>query len=246
MPGDPQLGTTSCSAGEPEFGEHLVLIDANALFAPRLRDLLIHLHVAGVVLAHWTVEIEREWTKAAIRKSDVDAKSLQACQAGMQQAVPSWEISGHEVHVDRFPAVEGKDRHVAAAAYKLSLDEGPQAPVVILTNNIKDFPTEAFLGTPITVCRPGEYIDYLFSLYPTTVMDVAVRCHHKLIKPPYEPVRYLGVLVAQGCSNLAAALSKLWGCPCPQIGTDNQIFVPSHPLAKDYHSQQPQPDAPAA
>ena len=248
MPGDPQLGTNSSSAEQQGFDEHIVLIDANALFAPRQRDLLIHLHVAGVLLAHWTIGIEREWTKAAIRKSNVDAKSIEACQVGMRLAVPSWEVEGYEGHIDRFPTVDAKDRHVAAAAYKLSLDEG-NVPVVLLTNNIKDFPTEAFFGTPITVCRPGDYIDYLFSLYPSRVMDVASSCRHKLIRPPYEPARYLEVLVAIGCLNLATALSKLWDCPCPQIGTDNLIFVPSaqkHPAPKDLTSGKQRARKPAA
>jgi hypothetical protein len=44
----------------------VVLIDANVFFAPRMRDLVMHLHAAELINVHWTKEIEAEWTRNVV------------------------------------------------------------------------------------------------------------------------------------------------------------------------------------
>jgi hypothetical protein len=101
----------------------VILVDANIFFAPRLRDLFMHLHEAEVLSIHWTREIEGEWTRNVIVKQGADPEDLQRCLRGMRDAAEDWEVAGFEKHIDRFESVDVKDRHVAAAAYKLSLDD---------------------------------------------------------------------------------------------------------------------------
>ena len=50
----------------------VVLVDANIFFAPRMRDLLMHLHEADAISVHWTKEIEKEWTRNVVGKQDAD------------------------------------------------------------------------------------------------------------------------------------------------------------------------------
>ncbi len=119
----------------------------------------MHLHEAGVLNIHWTEEIELEWSRNVVAKQDVDEDSIQRCIQGMRQAAEGWEVKGYSKYVDMFAAVDEKDRHVAAAAHKLSLVEWPGNPVALITNNLKDFPLPAFEGTQVVRFSPAEYLD---------------------------------------------------------------------------------------
>lgn len=55
--------TPHAGAAEPP---RVALIDANVFFAPRVRDLVMHLHAQELINAHWTKEIEAEWTRNVI------------------------------------------------------------------------------------------------------------------------------------------------------------------------------------
>lgn len=132
----------------------VALIDANVFFAPRMRDLVMHLHAEELINVHWTREIESEWTRNVVVKQEADAEGIQACLTGMRDAVPGWEVTGYSKHVGKFEAVDAKDRHVAAAAYKLSLDDWPGQAVALVTKNVKDFPAKAFAGTEVTESEP--------------------------------------------------------------------------------------------
>jgi len=46
--------------------------------------------------------------------------AIQNCLRGMREAVEDWEVDGFERYEADFEAVDEKDRHVAAAAFKLS------------------------------------------------------------------------------------------------------------------------------
>ncbi len=91
----------------------IVLVDANIFFAPRLRDLFMHLHEAEALSIHWTREIEGEWTRNVVVKQGADPEDLQRCLRGMRDAAEDWEVSGYTKYTDRFESVDAKDRHVA-------------------------------------------------------------------------------------------------------------------------------------
>lgn len=116
------MATAPGKVNEATVLPRIVLVDANVFFAPRMRDLFMHLHEAEVLSVHWTREIEGEWTRNVIAKQGAAPEAIQLCLAGMRDAAEGWEVRGYSKHIDRFEAVDPKDRHVAAAAYKLSLD----------------------------------------------------------------------------------------------------------------------------
>ena len=104
-----------------------------------MRDLFMHLHEAEVLNVHWTREIEAEWTRNVFAKQTADPQAIQDCLEGMRAAAEGWEVAGYAKHTGRFEFVDAKDRHVAAAAYKLSLDDWPGQRVALVTQSIKDF-----------------------------------------------------------------------------------------------------------
>jgi hypothetical protein len=84
----------------------IVLADANIFFAPRLRDLFMHLHEAEALSIHWTREIEDEWTRNVVVKQGADPEDLQRCLRGMRDAAEDWEVSGYTKYTDRFEYVD--------------------------------------------------------------------------------------------------------------------------------------------
>ena len=111
------------NASEAVSLPRIVLVDANVFFGPRMRDLVMHLHAEELINVHWTKEIEAEWTRNVVAKQGAVAEDIQACLRGMRDAVDGWEVTGYGKHKTKFESVDPKDRHVAAAAYKLSLDD---------------------------------------------------------------------------------------------------------------------------
>ena len=65
----------------------IVLVDANVFFAPRMRDLFMHLHEAEVIYVHWTKAIEEEWARNVVAKQNADPAAIQACVMGMRDAL---------------------------------------------------------------------------------------------------------------------------------------------------------------
>lgn len=205
----------------------VVLIDANVFFGPRLRDVVMHLHEAGIIRAHWTKEIESEWTRNVVAKHGGDPTSIQNCLMGMRAAAPDWQVSGYKKHIAKFEAVDAKDRHVAAAAYKLSLDDWPGQRVALVTRNIPDFPAHAFDSTNVIRYGLGPYLHALYQEEPEHVARVIEGCIRKLKVPPVTLEQYVGVLVLNGCSPLAEALASRWKVECPKVGKDHKLFYES-------------------
>jgi hypothetical protein len=210
----------------------IVLVDANVFFGPRLRDLVMHLHVAELINVHWTKEIEAEWTRNVVAKQCADAEDIQACLRGMRDAVDGWEVTGYTKHENKFDPVDPKDRHVAAAAYKLSLADWPGQSVALVTKNVKDFPQHAFKGTQVTRYSLSDFIDALYAAEPSLVAKVAEGCRKKLKNPPLTREYYVAVLMTHGCASLAQGLSDLWSVECPKVAKDGKLFYESDVPAK--------------
>lgn len=215
------------NASEAVSLPRIVLVDANVFFGPRVRDLVMHLHAEELINVHWTKEIEAEWTRNVVAKQGADAEDIQACLRGMRDAVDGWEVTGYGKHKTKFEAVDPKDHHVAAAAYKLSLDDWPGQDVALVTKNVKDFPQRAFVGTHVTRYSLSGYIDTLYAAEPVRVAKVAEGCRKKLKSPPLTRERYVAVLMTHACEGLAKGLSELWSVECPKVAKDGTLFYKS-------------------
>lgn len=193
----------------------IVLVDANVFFAPRLRDLFMFLHAAELIYVHWTKDIEREWVRNVVENHSADPEKTEACLRGMRKAVPGWEVAGYEKYQSDFEPVDAKDRHVAAAAHKLSLNEWPGQPVALVTKNVSDFPQEAFAKTQVTRFEMAAYVDALYLEQPEQVLQVVKDCRAKLKNPKYTAEMYIEALVKHGCTLLAQAAATSWRVECP-------------------------------
>jgi hypothetical protein len=196
-----------------------------------MRDLFMHLHEVEVITIRWSKEIEAEWTRNVVAKQDANPQAIQNCLIGMRSAIEDWEVSGYEKHIEKFEAVDEKDRHVAAAAYKLSLSDWPGQPVALVTKNVADFPQHAFGETLVTRFSMATYIDALYAAKPDEVIAVAEGCRKKLKTPVLTREFYVGVLMKHGCSALAEGLASKWKVECPAVAKDGTLYYESEQKA---------------
>jgi hypothetical protein len=195
----------------------IVLADANVFFGPRLRDILMYLHEQEIIYLFWTTAIENEWVRNVIQKQGADTEKIAVCTAGMRNAIPGWEVKNYKKHEVRFSAVDGKDRHVAAAAFRLSLNFGPRQRVALITNNFTHFPQSAFVGTNVTCYPVDQYLTRLQMAAPPKVMNVLEFSRAKLLSPKLSQTQYVAVLVKNRCQGLAEAAAAAWDVPCPVL-----------------------------
>lgn len=201
----------------------IALLDANVFFSPRMRDLFMHLREQEVIHLHWTKRIEDEWVRNVVAKQGADRKDIEGCLLGMRESAEDWEVAGFERYEESFEAVDKKDRHVAAAAYKLSKEEWPGRQVALVTRNVQDFPQAAFKGTQVTRFSMSEYLARLYKESPADMAQVVGISRKKLKNPKLDQTEYVAVLVKNGCAELAASLAELWKVPCPTIGRDGLV-----------------------
>ena len=91
--------------------------------------------------------------------------------------------------------------HVLAAAIRAVAE-------VILTFNLKDFPTDTLATYGIEAWHPDDFVTHLLEREPTFVCG-AVRRHRKGLKhPPKSVEEYLSTLERQGLTHAVAQLRR--------------------------------------
>jgi hypothetical protein len=196
-----------------------------------MRDLVMHLREFEIIQIHWTKKIEDEWIRNVIEKQNADPQAIEACLVGMREATQGdWEVAGYDKYVHQFDLVDSKDRHVAAAAYKLSLDNWPGQRVALVTKNVKDFPQKAFEATNVTRYSLALYLGSLYTEESELVTSAVESCRTKLRKPKCSKEDYVALLVRNGCQSLAEAMAARWKVECPSVSKDGTLTYASNAL----------------
>ncbi len=128
------------------------LLDANVLFSPPLRDLLIELSCEQVFHARWTDKIHEEWTRAAAKlRPDLPLEIQQQIRRLLDQAIPDCLITDYEHLTATLTLPDKDDRHVLAAAIAGQCN-------IIITRNFRDFPKKALRPYNIEVQEPHTFL----------------------------------------------------------------------------------------
>jgi hypothetical protein len=128
------------------------LLDANVLYPAPLRDYLLHLASLGVYMPLWTAAIQEEWIRNLLKaRSDIPRAALNATQRAMDKAFPASNITDYESLIKTISLPDPDDRHVLAAAIKGEAS-------VIVTANIKDFPTGTLIPYSIRAEHPDMFV----------------------------------------------------------------------------------------
>ncbi|WP_432194461.1 PIN domain-containing protein [Streptomyces sp. bgisy027] len=126
----------------------VAIYDANVLYPSTLRDVLIRIAQGGLVQAKWTDQILDETFRNLLKNhQDIPPEKFDRVRALMNAAIRDCLVRGHEPLIDAVKLPDPDDRHVLAAAIRAKAQ-------VVVTFNLKDFPTEALAPWDVEAVHP--------------------------------------------------------------------------------------------
>jgi len=163
----------------------IALYDSCVLYPAPLRDLLMHLALTDLFKAKWTNTIHEEWMRNVKKdRPDLSIDQLSRTKKLMNEHVRDCLVTGYEKIIESLSLPDPNDRHVLAAAIRSNA-------AVIVTYNLKDFPSEAMLEFGIEPQHPDDFISYLFDLSVEKVCNAVRNQRLSLKNPPLDLEDYL-------------------------------------------------------
>jgi predicted nucleic acid-binding protein len=182
----------------------VAVYDANVLYPAELRNLLMHLALTGLFRAKWSAAVHEEWISNLLKnRPDLTREKLERTRQLMDKATLEALVEGYEDLIPTLSLPDENDRHVLAAAIRGDAR-------VIVTMNLKDFPSEVLQQYEMEALHPDEFILQLIELASDAVMDAAEMHRRSLKNPPKSIEGFLGSLEAQGLPQSVAALRMLF------------------------------------
>lgn len=173
-----------------------VVLDANVLYAARLRDLWMELAVSDLVDVFWTSEIETEWIGAVCRTRPELRNKLRRTARLMRSVLPEAlvDLSGFDLTALSSPDVH--DRYVIAAAITGEAD-------TIVTFNISDFAARDLQRRNIVAMTPDALFVRLAFEDAEEFLNAAERVRSRLKHPAITLSEYAQGLRRAGCPEIA-------------------------------------------
>ena len=180
----------------------LALLDANVLYPAPLRDLFLWMSYLRVIRAHWTNAIHDEWIRNVARDRGIDRQVLDATRKLMDEHSDDALVSGYEQSEQLFPATDAKDRHVAAAALRVSKDN-QNLQVTIVTWNVRHFATVELREQGLRKQNPNAFLTQVFETAQVDVLSAVRRQRANLKNPPQSADELLETLARQNLGSFA-------------------------------------------
>ncbi len=178
-----------------------VLPDTNVCYPISLLDMLLRLDEASLHEIIWTEdllkELEDTWVEHGVRNREAAQRvcdHIRVAFAG--QGVPR---SDYEHLIAAMPGNDPDDHPHAAAAVAM-------APATIITENVRDFPSEPLRELGVVVCRPDGYLCELFENHEEELARVVVEMAADRRQPPMSPDDVLNALARAGLTGLVEHL----------------------------------------
>lgn len=196
--------TDAPAAGQaPDPAARVAFLDASVLYPATLRNLLMHLAVAGVFRARWTDKVQDEWTAALLRdRPDLDAARLAHRRRLMDTYILDARVTGYEHLIDGLVLPDPDDRHVLAGA----IHGGAS---VIVTANLRHFPAAPLAAHGIMAQHPDVFVRALIEDDAEAVVAAVAEHRAALTNPPKTPNEYLAMLERHRMTETVAALRSL-------------------------------------
>ena len=178
----------------------VVIYDACVLYPAPLRDLLMYLALEDLYHARWTNLIHEEWiTNLLSNRKNLTLDQLNRTRSLMDTCIRDSLVTGFEYLIPSINLPDPNDRHVVAAAHHAGAS-------LIITFNLKDFPTALIHPYNLEAQHPDEFISNLFDIYPSSVLK-AIASHRRSLKsPPKTTDEYFETLLIQGLNQLVTLI----------------------------------------
>jgi hypothetical protein len=176
---------------------HRVVLDANVLWSPQLRNLLLQIAVREVIEVFWTDRIVEEWLRniESRQREHIKARTLPL----MARHFPNARLFGFD-HAEPVGRTNAKDRHVAAASMHV-------APSVLLTWNTRHFDREELARHSVDVRTPDALLVELHGLSPGHIFDIVKEAQANLTHSAPTWGEYLSVLSRSNLSGFVECLA---------------------------------------
>ncbi len=153
-----------------------VILDACVLIPASLRDTLLRAAERGMYRLHWSDQILAEVKRNLVKREMTSFLEAQELIDEMSEFFAEAFVRGFETLIPCMTNDE-KDRHVLAAAV-MSRSQ------VIVTSNIKDFPSTALAPFGVEAQTPDEFLTHLFDLSPNYMIKILTEQAGDLVNPP--------------------------------------------------------------
>lgn len=162
------------------------VLDANVLFPPSLRDVLLYSAAFRLFLPLWSTEILEELRRNLVSDAGLTEDEAATQTRHMMQAFPK-AMRPVDAALAATLTNHPKDRHVLAVAITAG------APVIV-TQNVRDFPPASLAGRGITVYDADTFLCALLEEDPDRMATV-IRFHAgQLRNPPQTPAQLVRTL----------------------------------------------------
>jgi predicted nucleic acid-binding protein len=181
----------------------IVLFDANLLYPFHLRNLLVQLAVNDIVAARWTDRIHDEWIRNIAAAGIAGRDRLLRTRDIMKRVLPSADVAGYEAAIEGLSLPDPDDRHVLAAAIAGGAS-------VILTFNVRHFPTPILAAYGITCREPDGLLCELYNLDSEAVLASANEARLNLSRTGPGRAAFLEAIARQRLTLFAEQLRGGW------------------------------------
>jgi predicted nucleic acid-binding protein len=131
---------------------YTAFLDSNVVYSAMLRDILVQLAVADLVRLRWSADVHREWMGKLLKNEpQLDRARLERTRDLMDRHVRDSMVKGYQSLIPSLILPDSNDRHILAAAIVGRCD-------VIVTKNLRDFPTEILAEYGIEAQHPDEFL----------------------------------------------------------------------------------------
>lgn len=179
-----------------------VVLDACVIYPNLLRDLLVRLGLSGLYQPKWTATIHDEWQRNLVKNvPEIPPEKVRRIEALMDKALPDALVSGFEPLIPGLSLPDEDDRHVVAAAIKSNAE-------VIVTFNLKDFPSESLDKLNIEAIHPDEFIMDLIDLNLALVLKAVQQQRMALKNPAISAEEFLAYLLKLGLPMTVSVLES--------------------------------------
>lgn len=184
----------------PKF---VALLDACVLYPAPIRDLLLNLADVELYSPKWTDQIHQEWTRnLLLNRPELTADQLKRTTQAMNKAFPDANVVHYEALIDSLALPDPDDRHVLAASIRCQAD-------ILVTANLKDFPSAMLSLFDLEVQHPDEFIANLINLDSRRALIAFDQQVSYLKKPPMTPEQVLESFKNVGLKATADRLASL-------------------------------------
>lgn len=157
----------------------------------------------GLYRPKWSDQIQEEWVRnLLINRPDLSSRQLQQTTQAMNRAFPDATVREYEALISTLELPDADDRHVLAAAIH-------SQATLIVTANLKDFPTLYLRSLGIDPQHPDQFIAQLLETNPADVLRAFQAQVASLRKPPRTAHEVLETLRRTGLEATVNRLSSL-------------------------------------